>query len=565
MSKPAKQGFWRTQIEAFSVAIVMALVIKTFAFEAYQVPTESMEPTIIGRAAGGDRIIVNRIEAMTSEPQRNQVLVFRYPLSRALNYVKRLVGMPGERVEIRHGDIFAAPTHDGEAVITRKNDGAQARIFEANDMIPAELTENFKVQTFTTHWKADSKLDVSYTSGGGPITLSSKDGRERGIAFKLGPMPELTGTPLQIEMQKLQLRRQGKGDNPLSPVRRDSFAATSTGFSDHVLLNLPISDVLFETRLDLTGSANAYIRLLDATFSPPRPIQLNLSPGGIQLVMGEDDPIAGNPEAAALMSDGAFDLDFEHVDDRVRVRIDGELVLEHTYVQPKVEERNGQPRSALSLGLSDGKLVVERLALFRDHYYTEYGTEEPVYLVPNGHYLFFGDNSANSLDARGWRAVGIRLRDSGEVIIGDREAVSDDFTWPRRDTNPYFPSRKDDEGNTEVTDRSVHLFFDLHGNERRLEPGSYDLLDLSKLSASGSTEVLGLHGTIMKEPDPGVIAKEMVSSAALDLLLIPADAEDERRRSALSHTVLMHYVPREEIVGQAYLVFWPPSRWGAIR
>ena len=88
-----KRGFWRGNLEAFTVAIVMALVIKTYAFEAFQVPTESMEPTIIGRTPGGDRIIVNKFKYQFDDPARYDIVVFRYPLSRMVNYVKRLVGL----------------------------------------------------------------------------------------------------------------------------------------------------------------------------------------------------------------------------------------------------------------------------------------------------------------------------------------------------------------------------------------------------------------------------------------------------------------------------------------
>ena len=136
-----RRGLLRTNLEAFTVAIVMAIVIKTYAFEAFQVPTESMEPTIIGRAAGGDRIIVNRFKYEMEDLERYDVVVFRYPLSRMLNYVKRLVGLPGETLKIGHGDIYTSDD-DGESFnVARKPRALAETIFEQNPVIPEKSTD----------------------------------------------------------------------------------------------------------------------------------------------------------------------------------------------------------------------------------------------------------------------------------------------------------------------------------------------------------------------------------------------------------------------------------------
>ena len=68
--KKSTKGFWRENVEALTFAVIMALVIKQFAFEAYKVPTQSMEPTIIGRDLGGSRLIANKFTYMLREPRR---------------------------------------------------------------------------------------------------------------------------------------------------------------------------------------------------------------------------------------------------------------------------------------------------------------------------------------------------------------------------------------------------------------------------------------------------------------------------------------------------------------
>ncbi len=96
-------------LESVLVAIVFALVIRHFAVEAYKIPTTSMAPTLLGDdlpRRGGDRVLVKKWDAFLSGPRRWQIWVFRPPLDRPINYVKRVVGLPGETVEIRDGDLF---------------------------------------------------------------------------------------------------------------------------------------------------------------------------------------------------------------------------------------------------------------------------------------------------------------------------------------------------------------------------------------------------------------------------------------------------------------------------
>ncbi|HEY3787117.1 MAG TPA: signal peptidase I [Steroidobacteraceae bacterium] len=114
----------------FPVALVV-LVLRAFVFEPYRIPSDSMMPTLLD----GDFIIVNkytyglRLPVLNrkivpiGEPQRGDVVVFRYPLDPSVNYIKRLVGVPGDHVEIR-GDRV---TINGKTVpfkVTRTyNDG----------------------------------------------------------------------------------------------------------------------------------------------------------------------------------------------------------------------------------------------------------------------------------------------------------------------------------------------------------------------------------------------------------------------------------------------------------
>ena len=97
-------------VESILVAIVFALVIRHFAVEAYKIPTGSMEPTLLGDSAGrgpGDRVLVAKWPAFLGGPDRWEIWVFRPPLERTINYVKRVGGLPGEQIRIEHGDLYA--------------------------------------------------------------------------------------------------------------------------------------------------------------------------------------------------------------------------------------------------------------------------------------------------------------------------------------------------------------------------------------------------------------------------------------------------------------------------
>lgn len=84
------------------IAIALAMLIRTFIAEPFKIPTGSMRPTLIE----GDRIFVNKFIYRFNKPQRGDVIVFRYPEDPKKAFIKRLIGRPGETVEIKDGNIW---------------------------------------------------------------------------------------------------------------------------------------------------------------------------------------------------------------------------------------------------------------------------------------------------------------------------------------------------------------------------------------------------------------------------------------------------------------------------
>lgn len=86
----------------FVLALVVALVLKNYIIINADVPTGSMENTIMP----GDRLIGNRLAYLKEEPERGDIVIFRYPDDEEDLYVKRVIGLPGETVDIRDGKIY---------------------------------------------------------------------------------------------------------------------------------------------------------------------------------------------------------------------------------------------------------------------------------------------------------------------------------------------------------------------------------------------------------------------------------------------------------------------------
>jgi signal peptidase I len=97
-----KYVFNRETLEAVVIAVILGLSIRTFIIEAFKIPTGSMRPTLIE----GDRILVNKFIYRFKQPQRGDVIVFRYPEDPKKDFIKRLIGKPAETVQIADGNIW---------------------------------------------------------------------------------------------------------------------------------------------------------------------------------------------------------------------------------------------------------------------------------------------------------------------------------------------------------------------------------------------------------------------------------------------------------------------------
>ena len=93
------------------VAVIIAIILKSVVFANAVVPTGSMLNTI----HEGDRIIASRLAYINEDPQRYDVIIFKYPDDETQIYVKRVIGLPGETVQVVNGVVYVTKT-DGETI-----------------------------------------------------------------------------------------------------------------------------------------------------------------------------------------------------------------------------------------------------------------------------------------------------------------------------------------------------------------------------------------------------------------------------------------------------------------
>jgi signal peptidase I len=109
-----KKSFYKEWIEPFLIAAVVALFIRQFVVEAFKIPSGSMIPTLtigdhllVNKFLYGPRIPFTDIRFFSGkEPKRGDIIVFKFPEDESKNFIKRIVGVPQDKIEIRKGILL---------------------------------------------------------------------------------------------------------------------------------------------------------------------------------------------------------------------------------------------------------------------------------------------------------------------------------------------------------------------------------------------------------------------------------------------------------------------------
>jgi signal peptidase I len=183
----------REYAEAFGVALVLAIILRTFLIQAYKIPSGSMEPTLLI----GDHIIVNKLDygfrlpdsffgltpfsseipygkyLFQVEPvRRGDVVVFVFPEDRTKDFIKRVVALPGDTVEVRAGIVYlnGAQIPDPHAHFEKS----------PSDRLPGSQADYMASLTLgpDQYFMMGDNRDHSYDSRfWGPITRDAIEGR----------------------------------------------------------------------------------------------------------------------------------------------------------------------------------------------------------------------------------------------------------------------------------------------------------------------------------------------------------------------------------------------------
>jgi signal peptidase I len=492
----------RDNIEGIAMAILMAVGLKYFLIEAYEIPTPSMQPVLMGSRDTGihDRILVNKAAYLLRAPQRFDVAVFRYPHVRSQNYVKRIVGLPGERLKIIGGDVYKV-LREGNArpryEIVRKPSGLQDHLWKLMYDLATDTDKKrtFHFGTARGYWtlEGDDQELTAASSGTSPASTSF--------------MPESEPYNHYWHGYPDWLREQIQRESPGSPAAavgdlRCEVVLVPDAEAKRIVLSQAERpeqgpNRLFTLRVERGegDKASATLEYAEERTGAPPPIQHRLD-------------VDWRPGRAIR-------LELENYDDRLVGRVGGREIGKIDYAPPVATslQQNG-----VDIRVEvDGKARVTAARLWRDLYYLppDASSDPPPdeeYVVPPGHYWMLGDNTRKSDDGRSWRAVEVWPTPDGKLgpIGTPGTGLAGNFRF-RYD--PSHPTVDTDDNPVVVASRQRVVFTDIQGEEHVFEGRPDDFLTRSRMITDGPTR----------------------------------------------------FVPRDYFLGRAFATFWPANPFGWFR
>jgi len=231
-------------IKTIVYAGLIALGVRTFLFEPFNIPSGSMLPTL----QIGDYLFVSKYSygysrysfpfgwppfsgrIFESVPHRGDVVVFKYPPDPSVDYIKRIVGLPGDTVQVRDGLLYIngklcprepegdyVTDEDGIHMVQRRydetlSDGVQHDILKATDQGEMNNTPVYKVppdHLFAMGDNRDNSADSRFMNGVGFVPMDNLVGRAEIIFFSIDaeyPWWEVWEWPLEVRWNRILMR-----------------------------------------------------------------------------------------------------------------------------------------------------------------------------------------------------------------------------------------------------------------------------------------------------------------------------------------------------------------------
>jgi signal peptidase I len=417
-------------IEWLIIAFILAFIFRAFVMEAFRIPTGSMASTLMGAhfrlccprcgykyargfvpeeyglpqdtmpadgseklkatkcpncgymhpneraitVENGDRILVLKCIYQFFEPKRWDVVVFKNPLKPEINYIKRLVGKPGETVQIIDGDIYI------DGVISRKSAKVQRALWFPvynNDYQGLAGVDGWQrpwSYAPDSGWRVDDSEPTMFH-------LDAAAGKAASIAYDTS-----RGSDFEAEYAYNDASRYGRRPNCSDLKVR--YYVEHEGQDGGVGAELSKYGITYRGWVDFKG---------DMTIT-------RIAAGAEEILAEGRAPAAGRGRPAPL--------EFANVDHMLTLKFGkGELTHDLGSLPDSAGERKAEIAPSVKI-VGAGKLAIRHIAIFRDIYYISgngvlRATEDEPFELGNGEYFVLGDNSPSSLDGRLWSSEGI--------------------------------------------------------------------------------------------------------------------------------------------------------------
>jgi signal peptidase I len=417
-------AFLKDNLEAIAVAVVMALVIKHFCVEAFKIPTGSMKPTLMGKEPGdpdseGDRILVDKFAFLFEDPDRWDVIVFRYPLDQSRNFIKRIAGLPNEHLRISEdGDLWVRPLGeeygDSALRIPQKPRHVREQFYRA--VYPPVAADGFEREDLAATGLPDPRANLAryWRVEDGPPSAWRLESHRR-FVFTGGARAVLRNAPRIRDLSDpASWALSGDGGELVRDVRfRFQLRLESAGPDD--------TPAMRATRVTCSWFPDDEFQAALTLGSEPGASRASVRRGTA--------PVREQALDVALAPGRTTDVELEYVDGMLRVHLDGEERAVLPDGRRFADTRTAGEGQRFTLAVEGAPLTVDDLRIDRDLRYVNDWTGNPEGQrqgvdVPDDSYFMLGDNTRNSSDSRRWRLVTTWLKD-GRTIRRDSNGTVD--------------------------------------------------------------------------------------------------------------------------------------------
>jgi signal peptidase I len=507
MASPSQRAV-RETVESIVIAFILAFLFRTFEAEAFVIPTGSMAPTLHGMhkdvectqcgityrvgaseesedeaqrnggqtddvergmcpqcgyvrtdlkkepSFGGDRILVNKFAYQLGEPERWDVIVFRFPGDAKMNYIKRLVGLPNETLRILNGDVFTAPNpapnpaDEPKFTIARKSPRklqAMLQHVDDNHHIAKQLDD----AGYPRRWQMnlekpqgsvkETAEEVAFRADGHDgVRLAQRWQSNGGNADETAEIVFSSFTPGRFDRQRRPGTKpdwdralRGPSWTPDEDVTLESvqdFYSYNTNNLRHLgMRNYWVGDLAVECEVQVEELAGELALQLEeggysfrvvfdlAAGAAHLEIENHKAPGNL-VAFGDDGAGSKRPQAEGVIAaTGKYKLALANCDDKLYVWIDDKPVefdASTEYAPLDNHRETDRDRTPARIAMTGFKGAIEHIWMKRDVYYTPLRPDQDknagredlplVFYTGSDQFFALGDNSPASQDGRIW-------------------------------------------------------------------------------------------------------------------------------------------------------------------